>query len=77
MIEREARAQCLAQNGKLPRYLGSVRGAAQTRLVFHPSLADADVAMYGVEAGGKVEPVSMPHRSLPAHQVCYTEIAPI
>ena len=39
---------------KTPRCLGSVRrGRLKRDWSFSPFLADADVAMYGVEAGGK------------------------
>ena len=54
VIGREARAQCLAQNGKLPDALVACVGGGSNAIgLFHPFLADADVAMYGVEAGGK------------------------
>jgi tryptophan synthase beta chain len=53
VIGREARAQCLAQNGKLPDALVACVGGGSNAIgLFHPFLADDDVAMYGVEAGG-------------------------
>lgn len=54
VIGREARAQCLAQNQKLPDALVACVGGGSNAIgLFHPFLADASVAMYGVEAGGK------------------------
>ncbi len=54
VIGREARAQCLVQNGKLPDALVACVGGGSNAIgLFHPFLGDADVAMYGVEAGGK------------------------
>lgn len=54
VIGRETRAQCLAQNGKLPDALVACVGGGSNAIgLFHSFLADADVAMYGVEAGGK------------------------
>ena len=54
VIGREARAQCLAQNGKLPDALVACVGGGSNAIgLFHPFLGDAEVAMYGVEAGGK------------------------
>jgi tryptophan synthase beta chain len=53
VIGREARAQCLAQNGKLPDALVACVGGGSNAIgLFHPFLADESVAMYGVEAGG-------------------------
>lgn len=53
VIGREARAQCLDQNGKLPDALVACVGGGSNAIgLFHPFLEDKDVAMYGVEAGG-------------------------
>ncbi|MEH6497931.1 MAG: tryptophan synthase subunit beta [Pseudoalteromonas distincta] len=53
VIGREARAQCLAQYGKLPDALVACVGGGSNAIgLFHPFLEDASVAMYGVEAGG-------------------------
>jgi tryptophan synthase beta chain len=54
VIGREARAQSLAQFGKLPDALVACVGGGSNAIgLFHPFLCDAEVAMYGVEAGGK------------------------
>ena len=54
VIGREARAQSLAQNGRLPDALVACVGGGSNAIgLFHPFLGDASVAMYGVEAGGK------------------------
>jgi tryptophan synthase beta chain len=53
VIGREARAQCLARNGRLPDALVACVGGGSNAIgLFHPFLADDGVAMYGVEAGG-------------------------
>ena len=53
VIGREARAQSLAQAGKLPDALVACVGGGSNAIgLFHPFLADESVAMYGVEAGG-------------------------
>ncbi len=53
VIGREARAQCLAQAGKLPDALVACVGGGSNAIgLFHPFLNDGSVAMYGVEAGG-------------------------
>jgi len=53
VIGREARAQSLAQTGKLPDALVACVGGGSNAIgLFHPFLADESVAMYGVEAGG-------------------------
>ena len=53
VIGREAREQCLAQNGRLPDALvACVGGGSNAFGLFHPFLNDEGVAMYGVEAGG-------------------------
>ncbi|HLR17544.1 MAG TPA: tryptophan synthase subunit beta [Alcanivoracaceae bacterium] len=54
IIGREARQQCLEQTGKLPDALVACVGGGSNAIgLFHPFLDDANVAMYGVEAGGK------------------------
>src|SRR5690606_19247650 len=53
VIGREARAQCLAQAGKLPDALVACVGGGSNAIgLFHPFLTDESVSMYGVEAGG-------------------------
>jgi tryptophan synthase beta chain len=53
VIGREARAQCLAQYGKLPDALVACVGGGSNAIgLFHSFLEDESVAMYGVEAGG-------------------------
>ncbi|HEY6527836.1 MAG TPA: tryptophan synthase subunit beta [Cellvibrionaceae bacterium] len=53
IIGREARAQCLAQTGRLPDALVACVGGGSNAIgLFHPFLNDKNVAMYGVEAGG-------------------------
>jgi tryptophan synthase beta chain len=53
VIGREARAQSLAQTGRLPDALVACVGGGSNAIgLFHPFLADEEVAMFGVEAGG-------------------------
>ncbi len=53
VIGREARAQSLAQAGRLPDALVACVGGGSNAIgLFHPFLGDEAVAMYGVEAGG-------------------------
>ena len=53
VIGRETRLQSLAQVGKLPDALVACVGGGSNAIgLFHPFLADEEVAMYGVEAGG-------------------------
>jgi tryptophan synthase beta chain len=53
VIGREARSQCLEQTGRLPDALVACVGGGSNAIgLFHPFLADAEVRMYGVEAGG-------------------------
>ena len=53
VIGREAREQILAQEGRLPDALVACVGGGSNAIgLFHPFLADEDVAIYGVEAGG-------------------------
>jgi tryptophan synthase beta chain len=52
-IGREARRQILDQEGKLPRaVVACVGGGSNSIGIFHAFLNDADVNLYGVEAGG-------------------------
>ncbi len=53
VIGREARAQILEQEGRLPDVLiACVGGGSNSIGLFHPFLADEAVKMIGVEAGG-------------------------
>jgi tryptophan synthase beta chain len=53
VIGREAREQILDQAGRLPDTLiACVGGGSNAMGLFYPFIDDADVAMYGVEAGG-------------------------
>lgn len=53
VIGREAREQCLAQEGRLPDALVACVGGGSNAIgLFYPFLNDESVAMYGVEAGG-------------------------
>src|SRR5205807_2380788 len=53
IIGREARAQILEKEGRLPDVLvACVGGGSNSIGLFHPFLADANVRMIGVEAGG-------------------------
>jgi tryptophan synthase beta chain len=53
VIGREARAQILAREGRLPDLLVAAIGGGSNAIgLFHPFLDDADVAMLGVEAAG-------------------------
>jgi tryptophan synthase beta chain len=53
VIGREARAQMLAHNGRLPDLLVAAIGGGSNAIgLFHPFLDDADVKMVGVEAAG-------------------------
>ncbi|MEJ7575787.1 MAG: tryptophan synthase subunit beta [Pyrinomonadaceae bacterium] len=54
VIGREARAQILEKEGSLPGALiACVGGGSNAIGLFHPFLADREVRMIGVEAGGK------------------------
>lgn len=54
VIGREARAQMLERNGKLPdAVVACVGGGSNAIGLFHPFIDDESVAMYGVEAAGK------------------------
>ena len=53
IIGIEARRQILSQEGKLPNaVVACVGGGSNSIGIFHPFLNDADVHLYGVEAGG-------------------------
>ena len=53
IIGREARAQILEQEGRLPDALiACVGGGSNAIGLFHPFIEDRDVAIYGVEAAG-------------------------
>ncbi len=53
ILGREAKAQCLAQAGKLPNALvACVGGGSNAMGLFYPFINDADVKMIGVEAAG-------------------------
>ena len=53
VIGREARAQMLADGGKLPdAVFACVGGGSNAIGIFHAFLADRDVALFGIEAGG-------------------------
>ena len=53
IIGREARAQCLAQTGRLPDALVACVGGGSNAIgLFHPFLTDESVRMFGVEAAG-------------------------
>ncbi len=53
VIGKEARAQILSREGRLPDLLVACIGGGSNALgLFHPFLDDTDVAMLGVEAGG-------------------------
>ncbi|MXZ32128.1 MAG: tryptophan synthase subunit beta [Gammaproteobacteria bacterium] len=55
VIGREARSQMLERTGALPEALVACVGGGSNAIgLFHPFLADSDVAMYGVEAAGLV-----------------------
>ncbi len=53
VVGREARAQFLTLTGQLPDALVACVGGGSNAIgLFHPFLADEDVALYGVEAAG-------------------------
>jgi tryptophan synthase beta chain len=54
VIGRETREQCLEQHGRLPDALVACVGGGSNAIgMFHPFLGDAEVAIYGAEAGGE------------------------
>ncbi len=53
VIGREAKAQCLEKEGRLPDALVACVGGGSNAIgLFYPFILDHDVEMYGVEAGG-------------------------
>lgn len=64
IIGREAKRQILDQAGRLPDALVACVGGGSNAIgLFHPFLADEDVALYGVEGGG--EGVDTPNHAAP------------
>jgi tryptophan synthase beta chain len=56
VIGREAREQILSQTGKLPHtLLACIGGGSNAIGLFHPFIADENVHLLGVEAGGRGE----------------------
>ena len=54
IVGREARAQCVAQNGRLPdQVVACVGGGSRAIGIFTAFLRDADVELVGVEPGGR------------------------
>ena len=53
VIGREARAQMLAANGLPDAVFACVGGGSNAIGLFHPLLGDADIRLFGVEAGGR------------------------
>lgn len=54
VIGRETRAQCLDAVGRLPDVLVACVGGGSNAIgLFHPFLEDTEVAMFGVEPGGR------------------------
>lgn len=54
VIGRECRAQCLTQIGRPPdAIVASVGGGSNAAGIFYPFINDANVKMFGVEAGGR------------------------
>jgi tryptophan synthase beta chain len=54
VIGREARRQALEHDGRLPtKLIACVGGGSNAMGLFHPFLADTEVAFIGVEAGGR------------------------
>src|SRR5205823_1587386 len=54
VIGREAREQILSATGKLPRALVACVGGGSNAIgLFHPFIADEEVRLIGVEAGGR------------------------
>ena len=62
IIGREAREQILEREGRLPDTLvAAIGGGSNAMGLFHPFLDDRDVAIVGVEAGGKGVDEAMQH----------------
>ncbi len=56
VIGSETRAQCIEAIGRLPdAVVACVGGGSNAAGMFHPFIDDADVALHGVEAGGRSE----------------------
>src|SRR3981081_4270389 len=53
VIGKETRAQMMDMEGRLPAIPIGCRGGANAIVLFHPFLADASVAIHGVEAAGE------------------------
>ncbi|MEM9790173.1 MAG: tryptophan synthase subunit beta [Planctomycetota bacterium] len=54
VIGRECRQQCLDQIGRLPdAVVACVGGGSNAAGIFYPFIDDAEVSLYGVEAGGR------------------------
>ena len=54
VIGREARAQCLEKEGRLPDYvLACVGGGSNAMGIFHPFVTDEAVDLIGIEAAGE------------------------
>jgi len=69
VIGREARAQILAAEKRLPTHLyACVGGGSNSIGLFHAFLKDADVKMVGIEAGGRGNSLGEHAARLAAHQ---------
>jgi tryptophan synthase beta chain len=69
VIGREARAQILAAEKRLPTHLyACVGGGSNSIGLFHEFLKDADVKMVGIEAGGRGNGLGEHAARLAAHQ---------
>ena len=69
VIGREARAQILAAENRLPSHLyACVGGGSNSIGLFHEFLKDADVKMVGIEAGGRGNALGEHAARLSAHQ---------
>jgi len=69
VIGREARAQILAAEKRLPTHLyACVGGGSNSIGLFHEFLKDADVKMVGIEAGGRGNSLGEHAARLAAHQ---------
>lgn len=69
VIGREARAQILAAEKRLPTYLyACVGGGSNSIGLFHEFLKDSEVKMVGIEAGGRGQDLGEHAARLAAHQ---------
>src|SRR6201988_4107235 len=69
VIGREARAQILAPEKRLPTHLYACVGGGSNAIgLFHEFLKDADVKMVGIEAGGRGNALGEHAARLAAHQ---------